>query len=163
MAVGLILFEAGLRLLLGELASGDRRVVRALILIGGPVTAVGVTVAVKLIFGLGWGISLVLGAILVVSGPTVVLPLLAFVRPSDRLRSVLKFEGVLIDPIGALLGVLAIQAVRNGVGGNQRFHPGELLLGIGTGLIGARSEQPCSGCCCAACSAVRPVRGLPQP
>jgi NhaP-type Na+/H+ or K+/H+ antiporter len=52
-AVGLILFEAGLRLRLGELAGGDRRVVRALILIGGPVTAVGVTLAVKLIFGLG--------------------------------------------------------------------------------------------------------------
>jgi NhaP-type Na+/H+ or K+/H+ antiporter len=122
-AVGLILFEAGLRLRLGELAGGDRRVVRALILIGGPVTAVGVTVAVELIFGLGWGISLVLGAILVVPGPTVVLPLLAFVRPSDRLRSVLKFEGVLIDPIGALLGVLASRRCATGSAATSGFTP----------------------------------------
>ena len=137
-AVGLILFEAGLRLRLHELAGGARRVVRALILIGVPVTVVGVTLAVKLIFGLSWGVSLVLGAVLVVSGPTVVLPLLAFVRPSDRVRTVLKFEGVLIDPIGALLGVLAFQAVQNGAGGNQPFHLGELLLSVGTGLaVGA--------------------------
>ena len=84
---------------------------------------------VKLLFGLDWGVSAVLGAILVVSGPTVVLPLLAFVRPTDRVRSVLKWEGVLIDPIGALLGVLAFQTVRTG------YEPGGMALSIGTGLV----------------------------
>jgi NhaP-type Na+/H+ or K+/H+ antiporter len=106
-----------------------------LIVIGTTLTALGVTLAAKLIFGLGWGVSAVLGAVLVVSGPTVVLPLLAFVRPTDRVRSVLKWEGVLIDPIGALLGVLAFQAVQAGAGGDRAFHPGELTLSLVTGLV----------------------------
>ena len=135
LGVGLILFEAGLRLRLHELAGGARRVVLRLIVIGVPLTALGVTVAAQLIFGLGWGVSAVLGAVLVVSGPTVVLPLLAFVRPSDRVRSVLKWEGVLIDPIGALLGVLAFHAVKAGAGGDRDFHAGDLALSLGTGLI----------------------------
>jgi hypothetical protein len=75
------------------------------------------------------------GAILVVSGPTVVLPLLAFVRPTDRVRSVLKWEGVLIDPVGALLGVLAFHAVIAGAGNERGYHVGELALSLGTGLV----------------------------
>jgi hypothetical protein len=94
-----------------------------------------VTLAVKLLFGLGWGSSVVLGAILVVSGPTVVLPLLEFVRPPDRVRSILKWEGVLIDPIGALLGVVAFTAVVASSGGHRAFHPGEMALSLGTGVI----------------------------
>jgi NhaP-type Na+/H+ or K+/H+ antiporter len=134
LGVGLILFEAGLRLRLHELTGGGHRVVVRLIAIGVPLTALGVTVAAKLIFGLGWGVSAVLGAVLVVSGPTVVLPLLAFVRPSDSVRSVLKWEGVLIDPIGALLGVLAFHAVKAGAGGGD-YQVGDLALSLATGLI----------------------------
>jgi hypothetical protein len=64
--------------------------------------------------------------------------LLAFVRPTDRVRSVLKWEGVLIDPLGALLGVLAFQAVQAGASGGRVFHPGEMTLSLGTGvLVGA--------------------------
>jgi hypothetical protein len=82
-------------------------------------------------------VSAVLGAILVVSGPTVVLPLLAFVRPSERVRSTLKWEGTLIDPIGALLGVVAFQVVAAG-GGGGGYHPGELTESMGVGLaVGA--------------------------
>ena len=131
LGVGLILFEAGLRLRLDELRGGTRGVVQRLVVAGPVVTAVGVTLAVKLLFGLGWGVSAVLGAILVVSGPTVVLPLLAFVRPTDRVRSVLKWEGVLIDPIGALLGVLAFQIVITSPG----YRAGDMALSIGAGLI----------------------------
>lgn len=135
LGVGLILFEAGLRLRLHELRGGARPVVLRLILVGVPITAVGIAVAAKLLFDLDWGVAGVLGAILVVSGPTVVLPLLAFVRPSDRVRSVLKFEGVLIDPIGALLGVVAFQAARAGAGSPQSFHFGSLLGGLLVGLV----------------------------
>jgi NhaP-type Na+/H+ or K+/H+ antiporter len=121
LGVGLILFEAGLRLSLDELGAGVRGVVLRLISIGTLVTFVSVAVATKLIFDLGWGVSAVLGAILVVSGPTVVLPLLSFVRPTDKVRSVLKWEGTLIDPIGALLGVLALHAVLQGAAGDRQF------------------------------------------
>ncbi|MDP9145108.1 MAG: cation:proton antiporter, partial [Actinomycetota bacterium] len=135
LGVGLILFEAGLRLRLDEVRGGTRRVVEWLVAFGPLLTGVGVTLSVHLLFDLGWGVSGVLGAILVVSGPTVVLPLLAFVRPTDRVRSVLKWEGVLIDPIGALLGVLAFQVVLAGAGSDGAFHAGELAASIGTGLV----------------------------
>jgi NhaP-type Na+/H+ or K+/H+ antiporter len=135
LGVGVILFEAGLRLRLDELRGDSRPVVQRLVIVGPLVTAVGVTFAVTQLFGLNWGVSVVLGAILVVSGPTVVLPLLAFVRPTDRLRSVLKWEGVLIDPIGALLGVLAFQVVRSSPPGTLSFQPGEFALSIGVGLV----------------------------
>jgi len=134
LGVGLILFEAGLRLRFHELTGGAHRVVMRLIVIGTIVTAVGVTLAAKPIFGLDWGTALVLGAILVVSGPTVVLPLLAYVRPTDRVRTVLKWEGVIIDPVGAVLGVLAFHAVKAGAGGGKPFHPGEFTLSLGVGV-----------------------------
>ena len=141
LGVGLILFEAGLRLRWEELGGGIRRVVVRLIVAGTLLTLIGVTLAVKLIFGLGWGVSGMLGAILVVSGPTVVLPLLAFVRPAERVRSVLKWEGTLIDPIGALLGVIALHALEQGAAGDRPFHAGEmsfsLVVGLAVGLAGA--------------------------
>ena len=138
LGVGLILFEAGLRLRFHELGGGAHRVVMRMIVIGTIVTALGVTLAAKLIFGLDWGTALVLGTILVVSGPTVVLPLLAYVRPTDRVRTVLKWEGVIIDPIGAVLGVLAFHAVKAGAGGGKPFHVGEFTLSLGVGLaVGA--------------------------
>ena len=109
-----------------------------MIVIGTIVTALGVTLAAKPIFGLDWGTALVLGTILVVSGPTVVLPLLAYVRPTDRVRTVLKWEGVIIDPVGAVLGVLAFHAVKAGAGGGKPFHVGEFTLSLGVGLaVGA--------------------------
>lgn len=138
LGVGLILFEAGLRMNLEEMRGGAHRVVRRLIVTGVLLTLGGVAVASDLLFGIGWGSSVVLAAILVVSGPTVVIPLIEFVRPPDRVRAALKWEGVLIDPLGALLGVLAFTAVKAGAAGNKVFHPGEMLLSITVGLaVGA--------------------------
>lgn len=141
LGVGLILFEAGLRLDVSELAGGLRKVVWQLVGVGAVVTFVCVTLAARFVVGLDWSIATVLGAILVVSGPTVVLPLLAFIRPSDRVRSVLKWEGTLIDPLGALLGVIALHAVLQGAIGERPFHFGALLgsiaIGIAVGLAAA--------------------------
>src|SRR3954453_4279313 len=133
--VGLILFEAGLRLPLPELRGNARRVITRLIPLGTVITALCVMLASKLIFSLSCGAAAVLGAVLVVSGPTVVLPLLSFVRPSDRVRNVLKWEGVLIDPVGALLGVLVFHAVKAGAGGERPFHFGSMLGSIAVGLV----------------------------
>lgn len=141
LGVGLILFEAGLRLRLDELERSVRRVVLRLISVGTLLTFALVTAATKLIFGFSWGVSGVIGALLVVSGPTVVLPLLSFVRPSERVRGVLMWEGTLIDPIGALLGVVVLDAVAQGAAGDRPFHPGilasSLAVGILVGLAGA--------------------------
>ena len=138
-AVGVILFEAGLRLSLGELARGLHRVVARLVTVGAAVTWVGVAVATLLLFdGMDHGVAIMIGAILVVSGPTVVAPLLAFIRPVGDVRSVLKWEGVLVDPIGAILGVLVFLGVESASAGDAPWRPGELLLSVGAGaLVGA--------------------------
>jgi len=142
--VALILFEAGLRLSWEEVPwrgvkGAAHSVVVRLISIGVALTFAGTMVATKLIFDLDWGVCLVLGAILVVSGPTVVMPLLAFVRPTQTVRSTLKWEGTLIDPLGALLGVAAFTAVQNGATGGQPFHLGglalSLVVAVGVGLV----------------------------
>jgi NhaP-type Na+/H+ or K+/H+ antiporter len=139
LAVGVILFEAGLRLSLREGTPGGRRAVERMITIAVPVTWLGISAAVSLLFdGLGELLPLLIGAILVVSGPTVVLPLLSFVRPARDVRSLLTWEGVLVDPIGAVLGVIVFHAVRSGEGRGQVWRPGEMALSIGAGaLVGA--------------------------
>src|SRR5262245_20271004 len=136
LAVGVILFEAGLRLSYGEVAPGIRSVVARLVLGGGLVTWLGITAAVVLLFdGVDRGAAFLIGAILVVSGPTVVLPLLAFIRPTRRVRTLLKWEGVLVDPIGALLGVLVFTAVSSGESGDPGWHQGEMLLSLAVGAL----------------------------
>jgi NhaP-type Na+/H+ or K+/H+ antiporter len=135
--VGVILFEAGLRLSFRDVTPRIRPVVVRLVSVGALLTWLAITGAVALLFGgLGADVPLLIGAILVVSGPTVVLPLLAFIRPARDVRSVLKWEGVVIDPLGALLGVIVFQIARTG--GSNGWHPGELLLSLVVGaLVGA--------------------------
>ena len=138
-AVGIILFDAGLGLNFSRLSGSVARVYRRLVTLGILVTwAVG-TVAAYLLFDLSWEVSLVLGAVLVVSGPTVVGPLLDFIRPSKEVNSVLKWEGTFADPIGATLGVVVFNAVIAGqaTAGKEIF---EFLLavviGVGFGALG---------------------------
>ena len=139
-SVGIILFASGLDLKFGELKGAVARVPRRLVTLGILVTwAVG-TIASMLLFDLSWKVALVLGVVLVVSGPTVVGPLLDFIRPSKTVSRVLKWEGSLADPIGATLGVIVYQAVLAGqtTAGKEIL---EFLLnigvGVGLGLVGA--------------------------
>src|SRR3954464_11303837 len=131
-AVGVILFEAGVGLSLAEIARDVRGAVKRLVLVGIVVSSVAIAGTVALLFGgMNFGVAGLIGAILVVSGPTVVLPLLAFIRPTAQVRSLLKWEGVLVDPIGATLGVLVFLGVQSAGAGGTRWRPGELLVSIG--------------------------------
>ena len=139
-AVGVILFEAGLRLSFRDVTPRIRAVVIRLVSIGVLITWLAVAGSAALLFnGLGGDVPLLIGAILVVSGPTVVLPLLGDIRPARDVRSVLKWEGVLIDPLGAMLGVVVFHIAQTG--GASGWHPGallvSLLVGAGIGAIGA--------------------------
>jgi NhaP-type Na+/H+ or K+/H+ antiporter len=138
-AVGVILFEAGLRLSFREVPARVRRVVARLIAAGVVVTWLGVALTVALLFDdVDRGVALLIGAILVVSGPTVVLPMLAFIRPPPEVRSLLKWEGVLVDPVGALLGVAVFHAVSSGATGDPGWRPGQMVLSVAVGaLVGA--------------------------
>lgn len=105
LSVGVIMFEGGLSLRLSELRESGSAALR-LVTVGAAVTVVGVALSAHWILQFEWRMSLLLGAILVVTGPTVIGPLLRQVRPSRRVASTLKWEGIVIDPIGAVLAVL---------------------------------------------------------
>ncbi len=113
LAVGLILFEGGLSLTFSEIR-GVRPAVLSLVTVGAFVTWILASLAAGFILDLPWGIATLLGAILVVTGPTVIGPLLRFVRPTGSVGKVLKWEGIVIDPIGALLAVLVFEALLAG-------------------------------------------------
>lgn len=110
LSVAIILLEGGLSLKITELkATGS--VLRNLITIGALVTWVLSAASAYAITDLGISLSILLGSILVVTGPTVIIPLLRHVRPVPRLASLLKWEGILIDPIGAMIAVLVFEAI----------------------------------------------------
>lgn len=110
LSVGVIMFEGGLTLKFAELAESGAASLR-LVTIGALLSFLGNMIAVHLILGWSWQLSALLGAILVVTGPTVIGPLLRQVRPSKRVASTLKWEGIVIDPIGAVLAVLVFDEV----------------------------------------------------
>src|SRR5262245_16827253 len=138
-AVGIILFEAGLNLNFSKLTGTVSRVTRRLLTVGILVTwAVG-TVAAHSFFDLSWEVALVLGSVLVVSGPTVVGPLLSFIRPSKTVNSILKWEGTFADPLGATLGVVVFNAVIAGhakAGEEVAQFLLAIVIGAGFGIAG---------------------------
>jgi NhaP-type Na+/H+ or K+/H+ antiporter len=110
-AVGLILFHGGLELFASPIQGRDRGLIRRLVSLGALLTWFGTTVVALLLLDVSAAMALLLGAILIVSGPTVVGPLLAYIRPARRVRHILMWEGTLIDPIGALIAVMVFQLV----------------------------------------------------
>ncbi len=109
LAVGIILFEGGLSLRLKEFREAGRPVIR-LCTIGVLVTWVLASIAAYYLLNLDTRICLLLGAVLTVTGPTVIIPLLRHIRPRKRVGAVAKWEGIVIDPVGAVLAVLVFQA-----------------------------------------------------
>lgn len=130
-AVGLILFEGGLTLKIKELPANGRVIFR-LISIGSIATWVTAAAGARYILGFEWPIAVLAGAILIVTGPTVVGPLLRQIRPQGRAGTILKWEGILIDPVGAVLAVLVFEVIR--LGGVDSV-PSYLLLGILQSLL----------------------------
>lgn len=110
LAVGLLLFDSGFSLQLRRLTEG-RAVVLRLVSVGVLVTWVVGSAAAYLIFAFPAKVALLLGAVLVVSGPTVVGPILQASRPRPRTSQILEWEGTLLDPIGATLGIVALTVI----------------------------------------------------
>ncbi len=110
LAVAVILFEGGLDLRPRELRNTGT-VVRRLISVGAIATFLVSWYGAREIFGISNQAAIVLGAVLVVTGPTVVGPLLQFVRPAGTTGPILRAEGVLIDPIGATAALIAFEIV----------------------------------------------------
>ena len=136
LAVAVILYDSGMSLNLHKLRGHTRRVVVRLIALGVPVTLAFGAVFASLLLGMPKQAAVMIGAILVVSGPTVVGPLLAFIHPTERLQHVLSWEGSLIDPVGGILGAVIFHAVIASTHRGLAYDLGQFLIGISVGLVG---------------------------
>ncbi len=133
-AVAVILFEGGLNLEIRRLRRASA-VIQRLITIGSAVTFAGATLAARILLDWPWRTSFLFGALVIVTGPTVVAPLVRRIRLQKHLRTILEGEGVLIDPVGAifavvLLDVLLHPSFLSAVGGFL-----EITAGLGLGAL----------------------------
>ncbi|MBD3298317.1 MAG: sodium:proton antiporter, partial [candidate division Zixibacteria bacterium] len=109
-AVAVVLFEGGLNLNLGRLRH-ESGVIQSLVTVGAVITGVGGTLAARWVLGWDWGVATLFGALVIVTGPTVIAPLVRRIRLNRNLQTILEAEGVLIDPIGAIIAVVALEIV----------------------------------------------------
>ncbi len=126
LSVAIILFEGGLSLELRRLAKHSL-VVSRLITLGLIATWVGTTISAYVILGTNLEISFLIGAILIVTGPTVITPILRHARPRSDLQSALRWEGIVTDPIGAILAFLVFEAI---LAQNIALAPASIIFGI---------------------------------
>ncbi|WP_405009450.1 cation:proton antiporter [Kitasatospora sp. NBC_01539] len=136
LAVAVILYDAGLGLDLKRLTGHNRRVVIRLLWLGTLLTWASAALFAVPVLDMSKRAAVMLGAILVVSGPTVVGPLLNFVRPSERLQRILIWEGSLIDPVGGILGALVFHAVTSSDHEGLARQAGAFWISAGVGLAG---------------------------
>ncbi|QSS97966.1 cation:proton antiporter [Psychroflexus sp. ALD_RP9] len=115
LAISIILFEGGLTLRRGEILNVGPVIVK-LITVAVAITFVGAGIAAHFILGLSWQISLLFSALIIVTGPTVISPILRNIPLKKDVSAILKWEGILIDPIGALISVLVFEFIMAGQG-----------------------------------------------
>lgn len=109
-AVAIILYEGSLTLKLSEIR-GHGAVVRNLVTVGVAITWFVATLAAHLVLGWDLYLAALFGGIVTVSGPTVIMPLLRTIRPTRAVSSVLRWEGILVDPLGAILAVIVFDYI----------------------------------------------------
>jgi NhaP-type Na+/H+ or K+/H+ antiporter len=135
LSVAVILFEGGLTLRF-ENIRGLEVVVRRLVTVGILVTFAVTALAAHWLLPFTWKTALLFSAITVVTGPTVIVPLLRTVRPAAKVAHILRWEGILIDPIGALLAVLVFEFIVAGAGEAALGHMLAVLAQmLATGLV----------------------------
>jgi len=127
LSVAVILFEGALTLHFKEL-KGIGKIVRNLCSVGMLITFVVVGSAAYWLLDLDWRVAAVIGAVLVVTGPTVIAPILNTMKPSKEIDSILRWEGIVIDPIGALFAVLVFGAVTSSSQGDAAVSTLQALL-----------------------------------
>lgn len=140
LVVAVVLFQGGLDLRGQGISAADHRIVRRLVWVGGALTFLASSLAAHAILGLGWPVAFMIGAIVIVSGPTVVTPTLDFAGMRGRVRGILQWEGTLLDPLGALVAVVVFQVIRasgaESLGDAVLAFAGSLLVGVVAALVG---------------------------
>ena len=117
LSVAVILFEGSLTLKLDEIR-GLASIVRNLITVGVLITWLITAVATHYLIGFPYELAFLFGAVVVVTGPTVIVPILRTVRPNAKIANILRWEGIVIDPLGALLAVLVFDFIISSQSGN---------------------------------------------
>ncbi|WP_082232563.1 cation:proton antiporter [Halobacillus massiliensis] len=117
LAVAVILFEGSLNLDIKEVRGLGRPVFR-IVTIGAFISWIAGSFAAHYVAGLPWAVAFVIGGLFIVTGPTVILPLLRQAKLKPRPAKILKWEGIIIDPIGALLAVFAFEIIEFLIGHN---------------------------------------------
>ncbi|ABI59236.1 MULTISPECIES: cation:proton antiporter [Nitrosomonas] len=131
LAVAIILFEGSLTLRFSEL-HGIGRAVHGMITYGAALAVIMLAVAAHWIADLTWGIAFLFGALTCVTGPTVIQPMLRTLRPTAHVANALRWEGIVLDPLGALFAVLVFQAVLTQL---QDHSPGTFLVMVAVGVV----------------------------
>lgn len=135
-AVAVILFEGGLNLKIKVLRA-QAKAIRRLVTLGAVITAAGGTLAALLFMGWRWELALLFGTLVIVTGPTVVTPLLRRIRVKHNVSTILEAEGIFIDAVGATIAVVALEIILKPTGsavGEGIMHIA-LRLGVGS-LVG---------------------------
>jgi len=133
-AVAIIVFEGAFHLRIERIRAAPQAALR-LVTLGAVVALAGTSVAVKLVFGVSWNLSLVIGSLLVATGPTVVTPILKIVPVRDRVATALEVEGIVNDVTAAILAVVFFQTVDPATAGGGLVQGFVTRLGVGL-LIG---------------------------
>ena len=133
-AVAVILFEGGMSLNLARLRR-EAKSIRRLVTLGAVVTAVGGAIAARLILGWEWPTAVLFGTLVIVTGPTVITPLLRRIRVERKVGTVLEAEGVFGDAIGALIAVVTLEVVLSPSSGNLAHGPWDLVSRLGFGAL----------------------------
>lgn len=137
LAVAIILFEGSLTLHFNDLR-GVGKAIRGLVSYGAVVTLLLLALAAHWFAGLSWELAFLFGALTCVTGPTVIMPMLRTLRPTPRIARVLRWEGIIIDPIGALFAVLVYEAiVSHHEGHSLGIFALTILIGTVIGLVAA--------------------------
>jgi NhaP-type Na+/H+ or K+/H+ antiporter len=115
LSVAIILFEGSLTLRLDQIRD-LQKVVRNLLTFGVLIIWAIIAFSTHFLLKFSWELSLLFGALMVVTGPTVIIPMLRTVRPNANISSILRWEGIAIDPIGAILAVLVFEFILSSQG-----------------------------------------------
>ncbi|KPZ70957.1 K(+)/H(+) antiporter NhaP [Shewanella sp. P1-14-1] len=139
LGVAVILFEGALTLNFKEIKDHGRMVTN-LVTFGAFITWACIAPAAHWLLGFEWPMAMLFGALVVVTGPTVIVPMLRTVRPKSNLASILRWEGIVIDPIGAILAVLVYEYIAVAAAADPTTHVLSalgmtLLLGFGMGAV----------------------------
>ena len=124
LAIGIILFEGGLTLKRNEINTIGPIILK-LITLGSAVTFFGAAIITHFLLNLSWPLSFLFSGLIIVTGPTVIAPILRNIPLKKDVANILKWEGILIDPIGALVAVLVYEFIASLAGTHSGGHGGD--------------------------------------